>query len=158
MPLIIIVTLQCASLALVGVLWWVTERKYADVCELHIDLVSQVELRNSNQLAALKVLSEAVDLMDTIIADFSAGCDRMDAEVSELSDLVSEIVVLCDEESKAVGIRISEIAGEQEKMRRKAARPGAPNSAFEAIRSVAEKNSVGRDPEHDKLVALAEGS
>lgn len=91
------------------------------------------------------------------VSDLSEGCERLDMELSTVVDDMRELSRLRGDESKEIGDRIKELAGEQEKIRRKATRPGSPNSAWDAVSRAAENNSKKRDPAHDKLVALAEG-
>ncbi|HET9131077.1 MAG TPA: hypothetical protein VFO86_09030 [Terriglobia bacterium] len=93
--------------------------------------------------------------------------DRLDSELERLVQAENQISLLVadvreflkvrDADSKELGERITQIANEQEKIRRNAARPGAAGYSFESIRNRAEQFSMKRDAEHDKLVSLAEG-
>ena len=91
------------------------------------------------------------------IADMAEGCAKMDADLSLALDDMREQQKIRQNDLKEFNERITEIADAQEKARRKSGLRNSP-AAFESLRAVAESNSVNRtNPEHEKLVALAEG-
>lgn len=141
-----------------------TAQSHTRAVTLHADLVRQVGIVNGDingKLDAansrLNSLGKIIIDLETKVSDVAEGTERMDADLSELVGDLKELARLCADQSKNVSERITEIADTQENIRRKAARPGAPNSAFESIRNIAETNSRRPDPKHDELVALAEG-
>ena len=91
------------------------------------------------------------------LIDLAEGCEKLDADLSVVTEDVRELSKIRAGESRELGKRITELSDEQEKIRRKAAQPGSRGFSFETIRTTAESNAKRRDPERDKLVALAEG-
>lgn len=117
----------------------------------HAELDCGVSRMRDNVNSSLGVISSKIN-------DISEGCERIDADLTEVMADVRELSKLHAEEAREFSERVSEIAGKQEEIRRKAARPGAAGFAWEPVKNRAESNSGAVDPEHARLVALAEGS
>ena len=99
-------------------------------------------------------LSIDVDAVD----DHAECIDQITLDIDQLKSELRELAKVREVDSKELSARISEIAGAQEKIRRRAAQPGSSGFAFESVRGNAEKNArkLG-DNDMAKLVALAEG-
>lgn len=128
---------------------------------LHDDLVRQAGLTNARlqaEIALGQQQSALIAEIESRIGDLSEGCERIDADLTTATADIREMRSILVSEAKEVSERITALAGEQEKIRRKAGRPGASTNAFESARTLAETSSRTRpDPERDALLSLAEG-
>ena len=141
--------------------------------EAHADLVRQVGIHASvfheanaqlnqiieSELAAFKAgIAAEIYQTESKVFDLAEGCEKLDADLSTVSDDVRECVPLRQSDFESMNERITEITDAQEKARRKSGLRNSP-AAFESIRAVAESASSQRKPDkfHDDLVAAATG-
>ena len=126
-------------------------------------------LRQSRRLSqGVDSLSERMDTLtdaaqlrmaesESKISDLSEECARIDTDLSTFATDLEELGNLRRNDAKELGDRLTQLAEEVEKSKRRSARPAATGNSFDAVRNTAEKFARRQDPDRDRLVALAEG-
>ena len=143
-----------------------TSECVAEVQREHIALAQKFRLlpqglteTNWAELAAkLYEHTDSIAAIESKLSDIAEGCEKLDSDLSVVSDDVRECVKLRQSDLVGLNDRITEISDAQEKARRKSGLRNSP-AAFESIRAVAESASSRQKPDqfHDDLVAAATG-
>ena len=126
----------------------------------HTEALIAISKRGESTDRALDLFIEASQIRmaeaESKISDLSEGCAKLDADLSTASEDIRECVELRQSDLAGLNERITQIADDQEKARRKSGLRGAP-AAWESIRAVAESSARKTDKFHDDLVAAATG-
>jgi peptidoglycan hydrolase CwlO-like protein len=140
---------------MVAVLW----RNLAGAVNERLDAIeSQRKAKQELLEETCDAIRSQISELEAKLLDIAEGCEKLDSDLSVLTGDVKELVRFRQADMKELNERIAQIVEDQEKARRRSGLRNAP-AAFETLRGVAETNAAKRpDPEHLKLVALAEGA
>jgi hypothetical protein len=111
--------------------------------------------RHTEEIDATRILLAD---SESKLSDLSEGCARIDSDLEKFVSDLKELGNLRRNDAMEIGARLTQLADDVEKAKRRSARPATSSSSFEAIRNVAERASRKSDANHDRMVALAEGS